>query len=153
MNHTATALLQTINETAPQLHAISEDVAAVKPAPDVWSIKEIVGHLIDSAANNHQRFVRAPQAGALSLPGYDGDAWVREQGYQERPWAELVDLWALFNRHLAHVISRLPESVMEAPIRIGAEGPFTLRFVVEDYVVHLRHHLSDVDRLKARASV
>ncbi len=149
MTHTATELLQIVNETAPRLHAIPESVAALRPAPGAWSIKEIVGHLIDSAANNHQRFVRAPQAGALSLPGYDGDAWVREQGYQERPWPELVELWGLFNRHLAHVISRLPESVLEAPIRIGTDGPFTLRFVVEDYVVHLRHHLSDVERLKA----
>lgn len=55
----------------PRLQSIPEDIAAQKPAPGKWSKKEILGHLIDSAANNHQRFVRLQLQPELTLPGYD----------------------------------------------------------------------------------
>jgi hypothetical protein len=41
------------------LAAFSEAESEERPAPERWTKKEVVGHLIDSASNNHQRFVRA----------------------------------------------------------------------------------------------
>jgi hypothetical protein len=119
-------------------------VAAAKMRPEAWSIKEIIGHLIDSAANNHQRFIRAQQADHLTFPGYDQDAWVRLQGYQERPWLELIEFWALSNRHLSQTIRRIPDSAERVTCRIGDGDAVTLRFLVEDYVAHLRHHLKQI---------
>src|SRR5437868_12107638 len=89
---------------AQKLKAMSEQIASRSPGPGKWSAKEIIGHLIDSAANNHQRFVRMQMQKHLELEGYDGDEWVRLERYGERPWPDVVTLWESYNRHLAHVI-------------------------------------------------
>ena len=141
----ADELTRTVDEAARRLRTVAESAAAAKPRPEVWSVKEIVGHLVDSAANNLQRFVRAPQVAELTLPGYDQVAWVRAQDYQGRPWRDLLEVWVVSNHHLSHAIRRIPPPALEVPCRIGADAPVTLRFLVEDYVVHLRHHLRQID--------
>src|SRR5579864_2956447 len=97
----AFALQETVDREAANLHRISERDAGVKPAPKVWSKKEELGHLIDSAANNHIRFVRASFEPEFRGPGYQQDAWVRTHGYQEMPWAEILDFWQRYNHFLA----------------------------------------------------
>jgi hypothetical protein len=134
-------LRQTIDAAAPKLRAIS-DVAATTPlAPGKWSRKEIVGHLIDSASNNHQRFVRAQEGASLSFPPYEQNHWSASQHCNERPWSALVDLWHAYNAHLAHVIAHIPDAKLAVPCVIESATPVTLEFLVTDYVVHLRHHL------------
>src|SRR4029434_9691950 len=91
----------------PRLSAISEQKAAQKPAPGKWSKKEILGHLIDSAANNHQRLVRLQLEREISLPGYEQDGWVRVTRYQDLRWPDLISLWAAYNRHLATIIESI----------------------------------------------
>jgi hypothetical protein len=109
-----------------------------------WSRKQVLGHLIDSASNNHQRFVRAALQPSLDFPGYDQDDCVRVQAVEEANWDLLVSLWASYNRYLAHVIAHLPASKLETPCRIGTDKPMTLRFLAEDYLVHLLHHLGQI---------
>src|SRR5689334_3349251 len=84
---------------AKKLTAVSEQTASQRPAPGKWSAKETIGHLIDSAANNHQRFVRMQMQKHLELEGYDGDEWVRLERYTDRPWLDVVNLWECYNRH------------------------------------------------------
>jgi hypothetical protein len=91
-------------EIVARLREIDEASAASRPAPGKWSKKEILGHLIDSAANNHQRFVRLQLTPRIDLPGYDGDDWVRLQQYQDRPWREIIELWRAYNMQLAALI-------------------------------------------------
>jgi hypothetical protein len=102
-----------------------------------WSRKQVLGHLIDSASNNHQRFVRAALQASLDFPGYDQDGCVRVQAVEEADWTLLVSLWAGYNRYLAHVIAHLPDSKLETLCRIGLDEPVTLRFLAEDYLHHL----------------
>jgi hypothetical protein len=109
-----------------------------------WSRKQVLGHLIDSASNNHQRFVRAALQPSLDFPGYDQDGSVRVQAVEEANWDLLVSLWASYNRYLAHVIAHLPASKLETPCRIGTDKPVTLRFLAEDYLAHLLHHLGQI---------
>jgi hypothetical protein len=109
-----------------------------------WSAKQVIGHLIDSAANNHQRFVRAQQGSALEFPGYLQDDWIAAQHYNDRSWSELTQLWESYNRHVAHVIAHIPEDRRDVSCKIGANPPVTLVFVAQDYVRHLRHHLEQV---------
>jgi DinB family protein len=104
-----THLLTLIETATPSLHAISDETSSQRPAPGKWSPREIIGHLIDSASNNHQRFVRAQLQDDLVFPGYEQDAWVAVQRYQQAPWRELVELWAGFNRHIARVMEKAPE--------------------------------------------
>jgi hypothetical protein len=140
----AMELSKIVEETAAELRSLSEEAAAAKPNPTVWSVKEIVGHLIDSAANNHQRFVRARHVQHLEFPGYEQDLWVGSQDYQGYSWRELVDFWVLYNRHLAHVIRRVPAAALDVPCRIGEDETVTLRFLIEDYLRHLLHHLRQI---------
>jgi DinB family protein len=109
-----------------------------------WSRKQVLGHLIDSASNNHQRFVRAALQTALDFPGYDQDGCVRVQAVEEADWTLLVSVWAGYNRYLAHVIAHLPVSKLETLCRIGSDEPVTLRFLAEDYLRHLLHHLGQI---------
>jgi hypothetical protein len=125
------------------LHAISEDLASQKPAASKWSKKEILGHLIDSAANNHQRFMRLQLQPELSLPGYEQDNWVRLNRYQETPWGEIITLWSAYNRHLATVIESLDDDAL-GHVWHGPDGDVTLEFIATDYVRHLKHHLKQI---------
>src|SRR5262252_5822381 len=103
MESVANDLLSAL-DAAGRLSHIDEAAASRRPAPGKWSKKEILGHLIDSAANNHQRFVRLQMSSRIDLPSYDGDEWVRIQRYQERPWQEIIELWRNYNIQLASLI-------------------------------------------------
>ena len=120
------------------------ETAAAERGPGTWSRKEVLGHLVDSALNNHQRFVRAQLSSELVFPGYEQERWVAIQAYRDRPWEGLVSLWTEANRHLAHVISRIPNDRLGTTCRIGEGAPVTLEFVARDYVRHLRHHLDQI---------
>ncbi len=123
-----------------------------KPAPDRWSIQEILGHLLDSAANNHHRFVRAQAVEKFDFPGYEQESWVSVQGYQDGSWLDLVALWRLYNLHLARVIRRIPEKQLETICRIGSYEPVTLGYLVQDYLVHMTHHLQQIEQIGVSAS-
>jgi hypothetical protein len=144
MKEIAGQIHTTIETTAPQLAQLASADTTHKPAPDSWSKREILGHLIDSAANNHQRFVRAAYNVADVFPMYDPPEWVRIQQYNNVPWESLMTLWAAYNNHLAHVIECLPEDAASAPCNIGKEEPVSLEFVVTDYLRHLQHHLGKI---------
>src|SRR5712692_3648751 len=102
-----------------RLAAISNRNAAARPAPDSWSPKQELGHLIDSAANNHQRIVRAQLEDNLALPGYDGDRWVALHGYQNRDWADLVAMWRVGNRQVLAAAEAAPSSAWSHKLTIG----------------------------------
>jgi hypothetical protein len=119
----------------------SEAESEHRPSPERWSKKEVLGHLIDSASNNHQRFVRGQLASGQDLPGYQQEEWVRIQGYQSAHWHDLIDLWRAYNTHLLHVTERMSEEGQRATCRIGGRPEVTLAGLFVDYVDHLEHHL------------
>lgn len=121
------------------------DAAAGQPAiPGGWSRKQILGHLIDSASNNHQRFVRALLQDELRWPGYDQAGCVRVQRYQDLPWSSLVQFWAGYNRLLAHILSEVPEGKGRTQCFIGQHPVMTLDELAADYVKHMEHHLDQI---------
>jgi hypothetical protein len=139
----ARRLREEVTTAEPRLRSLDEERAGRAPAPGKWSPQQVLGHLVDSAANNHQRFVRAQQ-GPLDLPGYAQEHWVASQAYDQRAWSEVVTLWAAYNRHLAHVLERIPPALADVPCTIGGNPPEALVDVARDYVGHLRHHLRQI---------
>jgi len=139
-------LRESVHAALPTLRGISDKDAAHAATPGKWSPAEIIGHLIDSAANNHQRFVRAQESSALAFPPYAQDHWVAAQQYSRRPWNDLVSFWHAYNQHLAHVIEHIPEDRRAVPITLGTNPPVTLGFLVRDYVVHMNRHLDQLRR-------
>jgi hypothetical protein len=144
MKDIARQLRSIIATVEPQLSRMNQDDMSFKPAPHEWSKKEILGHLIDSAANNHQRFVRAVNGVAANFPTYDQNEWVRIQRHNERSWPSLIAFWSFYNNHLSHVIECIPEDAESSLCNIGKEDPVPLHFVIKDYLRHLRHHLKDI---------
>jgi len=144
MSQTADRLSALLESVPARLVAISDADAALKPGKGHWSKKEILGHLIDSAANNHQRFVRAQFAAHIDFPGYEQERWVAAQRYATEPWADLVNLWLLLNRHLVHILRGMPSEARGNTISIGGKAPVTLGFVIDDYLRHLEHHLDQI---------
>lgn len=127
---------------------VDESRTSTSPAPGKWSAREILGHLVDSACNNHRRFIVGQDAGPVAFDGYEQDVWVARQRYAEQPFRDIVALWVAYNRHLAHVMTSVPQEALSHTGRApGGSGDVTLGFLMEDYVTHLRHHL---DQLRSR---
>jgi len=155
MIDTGAQLRTIVDQAAARLMTIGDDAASRPRAPGRWSPKQIVGHLLDSAINNHARFVRAQLQDDLVFPGYDQDAWVRVQRYDERAWPDLVAAWRSYNQQIAEVMRTTPETERSRPRsrhnldQIGfqplpAGEPATLGFLMRDYVAHLQHHLRQI---------
>ena len=151
------ALRRAIEKSTPMLEKMSDESTRRRPAPGKWSPREIIGHLIDSASNNHQRFVRAQFQDDLVFPGYEQDEWVAAQKYQDAPWDELLTLWRTFNLHIARVMELASAEARRRPrVRhnldelawkaVPRDKPATLDYFMEDYVDHLQHHLNQIIR-------
>jgi len=136
--------LEEILNTAPaKLLQFTEAQASARPAPGKWSKKEIIGHLLDSASNNHQRFVRLQLEDEITLPNYEQDNWVSLQKYQALNWIDLVKFWMIYNKHLLHVLKNIDESELNNLATIEGKK-ITLQFFIDDYVAHMEHHLKAV---------
>jgi hypothetical protein len=147
-------LLQALlNDVPARLEKIPSAKAELESNPSRWSPKQELGHLLDSAANNHQRIVRTQLEDQPAMPGYDGDRWVELHAYQRRHWTELISLWKALNTQLLAAAHAVPDSGWSRTCTIADSGPLTLKFVFEDYIEHMMHHLQhmgiQVDDLRA----
>jgi DinB superfamily len=144
MIHIANALQTLMAAALPKLRAISEQRANGERRPGKWNRKEILGHLIDSAANNQQRFIRARQDDPMVFPGYDQNLWVESHAYRTRSWSELIDVWTAYNAQVAQLISTTPANRRAVACRIGGGDDMTLEMLMQDYLKHLEHHLAQI---------
>jgi|ERR1700691_910440 hypothetical protein len=143
-NESATELAQEFRSELGALQAIllglSPELADTPWRAGGWTRKQIVGHLLDSAANNRQRFVCAAADGRYAGPKYAQEAWVAAHGYAEQDWETLLRWWQAEHEILAAVVDRIPEERLSAECVVGDGEPVTLRFLIEDYITHHRWH-------------
>lgn len=150
-----TRLRSAIALATPRLLALTSEATARPRAEGAWSPREILGHLVDSALVNQQRFLRAADQDDLVFPGYPQDSWVARQRYAEREWTTLVALWRGLNEHVAHTMELAPRELRElqrarhsldriAFRTVAADVPSTLDYLMIDYVDHLEHHLRQI---------
>ena len=144
-----------VNEIPARLSKLPSSQVESKPSLSKWSPKEELGHLLDSAANNHQRIVRVQLEDKPKMPGYDGNAWVELHGYQRRNWQEMIGLWRALNQQLLVAAEAVPDPAWSRTCTIADSQPLTLKFVFEDYIDHMTHHLQHIgiktDDLKPKA--
>lgn len=144
-------LNQLINEAPQKIKKIPEPELSLKPAPDKWSKKEILGHLCDSAYNNHSRFVRAQfEKQPFKVIPYEQDEWVKRNNYQNMSTADVIQLWLTLNKQIVNVITAIPEDKLGIECELGnaafREGEIekTLLWLIEDYIVHMEYHLNQI---------
>ena len=146
---------QTIVGATARLRDITPEESRRKSAADEWAPIEILGHLVDSATNNHQRFVRAQFTEDLVFPGYEQEQWVSAQKYHDASWPDLIQFWSAYNLHLNYLVSVIPADVLTkarpkhsldqiAFNHVPQNEPATLEYLIRDYVDHLRHHLNQI---------
>jgi hypothetical protein len=133
-----------LEEIGGVLRAVSPDLADKPWRVGGWTRKQIVGHLLDSAANNRQRFVRASIDGAYSGPQYAQDEWVAAHGYASLPWQTLLHWWDVEHAILAAAVDHIPEQRLDAACTVEDHDPVTLRFLIEDYIDHQKLHLRQI---------
>ncbi|MHA7813748.1 MAG: DinB family protein [Phycisphaerales bacterium] len=137
------------------LFEMQESFVAKPRKQGAWSRKQILGHLIDSASVNHQRFIEAQVSSSIVFEGYAHREWVELQSYQDQDWEELVTLWSALNMHICAVVERIPADVLEKPHSehrfdemafrpVPKDQPSSLGYIIEDYFAHLRYHLDQI---------
>ncbi|QHT68246.1 GNAT family N-acetyltransferase [Rhodocytophaga rosea] len=140
----ATQLKAIIHTVEPLLKTILPQQASLKPLPDKWSNKEIMGHLIDSASNNQHKWIRVCERDGIQFPGYSQDFWVLTQNYQQADWFFLIEFWKQYNLHLAHFMQQFTPEILSHQISIAGDVPVTLEHMALDYGRHLLHHLKQI---------
>ena len=148
----ASQIEQAVSAAVENWCDLPETTLRFRVSADAWSIKEIIGHMIDSASNNHQRFIRLQLAKQLTFPDYGQDNihWVRIQNYQDQTWSQLIVLWRYFNAQLATIIRSVDPSCLSHVWQIDPRTSVTLFDLMTDYQRHLQAHLDQIaDNLKA----
>ncbi len=149
---TASELESLIEFWRRKLLELEAAIAHTKPAADRWSISEVIGHLVDSACNNHQRFVRAQYCSELVFPKYDQNEWVAAANYRACDWQSLVELWYFYNRQIVVLIRNMRPSSLSTPCTITPYETCTLGFLVGDYLDHMKHHFNILADRSVKAS-
>jgi hypothetical protein len=126
------------------LDRIPDEEFSLKPGKEKWSKKEILGHLIDSASNNHQRFVRI-QFEDVPVISYDQNLWNSHSYYYDLDKNHLIHFWEIYNRHLAEIVKRIPAEKLSRTSKTRDDREtVTLQFLFIDYVSHMEHHLKQM---------
>jgi hypothetical protein len=143
MENLSKELNQEVNIFFGKYKDLNDDIASKRLGSDTWSPKEIVGHLIDSASNNHQRFVRLQIVDELVFPGYgqDNSKWLQIQRYNEMTFSDIMLLWKQYNILIANIIKKVDESKLENRWKNSEGDKKTLRDLMIDYLRHLKDHL------------
>ena len=136
--------LENLCKTMPTLlHNISDAEFNYKPTPDKWSKKQILGHLIDSATNNHQRFIRS-QFEYVPIISYDQNKWNVFNYYQQIKVGQLIIFWASYNLQLVALYKLIPSANLKNECNTGEQNNVTIEWLFNDYVSHLEHHLQKI---------
>lgn len=135
-----------------EMLARNEDIADTRTGADTWTIRNHVAHLIDSASNNHQRFVRLQLTQNVVLPGYEAEPWVDASGIRQMKFTQLILLWKLYNEYLLELIGNIKEDCLAHTWQPENGGsPITLEFLVKDYYSHMKVHEGVIAAIAAAA--
>ena len=148
MTALATQLENFINDYLLRLNSMAEDELAYKFSPAKWSKKELIGHLIDSAQNNTRRFIVAQYEENPTII-YNQDKWVAINNYQTWDSQNLIQLWYLLNKQIIIILKNIPADVSQRICNTGAA--YTIEWLAEDYIKHLRYHMHQVLNLEPLA--
>ncbi len=150
---TTNGILQGLTTWTPKLTKLSEDTITNKRNNQGRTIKQILGHMVDSASNNTHRIVHLQyQDSPFNFPNYaingNNDKWIEIQNYQGEHWENLIQHWKFIHIHLVHVIKNVNHNKLENKWTSESEyGDITLRDMIIDFLRHFNLHLSEIQEL------
>jgi len=136
-------LIHILDTIPAKLRAFSEEEFSSIPAPGKWSKKQIIGHLIDSATNNHHRFVRAQFDDKPTIL-YDQESWNEYSYYQSMSQEHVISFWEMYNRHIVELTQRIPAALLSRKCIMSDGKGYSIAWLFEDYVRHMEHHLRQI---------
>lgn len=137
------ALSEILSSVPDILMSINEKEFSAQPSPEKWSKKQILGHLIDSATNNHQRFIRS-QAENNPQIYYDQEIWVKNNYYQQMHAFQIIEFWTIYNYHILHIIKNMTEENYLRTCTMKDGQVLSIAYLVNDYIQHMQHHLKQI---------
>jgi hypothetical protein len=146
-SHLADQLRSLVADARDGLLTLTDEQVDASRGEGAWTRRQILGHVIDSTAANHQRFVRAQFGDELRFPPYDAPGWVTVERYDLAAWPLLVELWASYAQLLGHILDVMPAAQLATPVWVdwyGDPKPISLQAVAEAYLEHVRHHLAQL---------
>ena len=123
---------------------LDESFAEVRIAEDKWTLKEIIGHLIDSASNNHQRFIRLKLSNEIEFPDYKSGEWLQIQNHNDMKFSDLLLLFFYYNKLMVNVILNIGEESLDHKWSIAWDENstfITLERLANHYVDHIKKHM------------
>ncbi len=145
MNSIAEELETIIEIYKSDFSGLDEHITSLRISQDKWTLKEIIGHLIDSASNNHQRFIRFQLSEALEFPDYNNSEWLRIQKHQNLKFIELLLLFYYYNKLIVNIILNIDEKCLQNKWNINWDEDstfITFEKLVTHYVDHMKSHLT-----------
>ena len=151
-NTNNTRMLELMAAWEPRLSALSEDVVSNRRNSQNRNIKQILGHMVDSATNNTHRIIHLQyQSSPLIFPDYaalgNNDRWIAIQNYQTENWSDLVQLWKYSNRHIIHVINNVNPDKLDNIWLSALDEEVSLRNMINGYLSHFELHLNEIEEL------
>lgn len=143
IKETCAELSTLIADIPTALYQMPDEEFSFKPSADKWSKKEILGHLIDSATNNHHRFVRS-QFENTPVITYDQNNWNRFSYYQHMDKQQVIDFWAMYNKQILALMEQMPAAQLTKKCNTGGAESLTIEYLFADYLAHLKHHLKQI---------
>lgn len=146
-------IIELVDEWHIKLGLLPDEVLIEKRNTQNRTIKEIIGHLIDSASNNHQRIIRLQYNPTLEFPDYrqDNEIWIHLQSYQTGNWQNLLDLWKFYNYHLVHVFQNINPEYLSNTWTDFEGTVVSLEEMVTGYLFHINLHLGEIEELMKAA--
>mgnify|MGYP000031661517 CR=1 FL=1 len=145
MNNIAKEIEEIIEIFRNDFSELDERITSLRISQDKWTLKEIIGHLIDSASNNHQRFIRFQLSEVLEFPDYRGSEWLRIQKHQNMKFLELLLLFYYYNKLIVNIILNMDEKCLENKWNINWDENstfITFEKLIIHYVNHMKSHLT-----------
>ncbi len=142
-------LRQSVNDWEKKLIKLDEHIFSEVQNVQGRTIKQLVGHLVDSASNNHQRIVRLQYNQSLIFPDYTryNDRWIAIQQYQDEDKQIIIQLWKYFNLHLAYIIDNVDEFELNNSWLDGENELLSLREIINGYFSHFKLHLAEIQHI------
>ncbi len=149
LSHTINELRRLVRDWENTLSTLDEEIIQGRKNRQGRNIKQIVGHMIDSACNNHQRIVRLQYTPRLMFPDYtpDNDLWINLQAYTEENWEDMVQLWKFYNLHIAHIMTYADKTKLHTEWTNGSAGPVSLKDIMMNYLAHFMLHIGEIERI------